>query len=189
MARNKRILFSLCVAVLATLFTLSASAWQHGISSGYGGSKEINKNYGAYGFFLNGKLYQLKRIDKTMLLTLDVSAAHWRAGTAQNKNLTTLALSGAFRAYFAPPEDHQWRPYLQTTAGLAYLSSKMFGEQAQGSHAALQITLGAGMEVALPHSDKSLDLNWRLVHFSNAGLFKPNQSLNLLYVFSLGYLF
>ena len=179
----KKIVLFIC----SVLFCQNLFAWQHGISLGYGFAPGNVQGYSNDGLFLNTKLYKFKPIDRTLFLSADGSFGHWRAGTQQNKNLDTVALSGALRAYFTLPKKQKIKPYLLLSAGPSYLSRKNFGTAEQGTHYAFQITFGVGSEFLI--KQKEFEINLRFVHFCNAGLAKPNESINILYVLSVGYLF
>lgn len=183
---NKKLLIYL-LGFMTLGYAIHAQAWQHGLSIGYGSGKEINESYRNNGIQIAGKLYKFPKIDETLIATIDVSASEFHAATPNNKLLRTAAISIAPRAYFAPPEYHCIRPYLQTSLGLAYLSTRKFGNRAQGSNAAFQITLESGIEVEI--QKQTWDFNLRLVHYCNAGLFDPNDAINVFPMFSIGYLF
>jgi hypothetical protein len=178
----------LILTLVGCLLLSTAQAWDHEVSLGYAHVKEINYDYYNSGFFLNAKLYKFKPLDKTLILTIDGSVANWNATTQENKTLTTAALSGALRAYFAPPENKNFNPYLAASFGPAYLSHDKFGDREQSSHFSFQITLGAGTEI-LQQKDRGIDLSLQLVHYCNAGIFNVNRSINILYLFSIGYMF
>jgi hypothetical protein len=106
----------------------------------------------------------------------------WYSSAPQNKHLTTAAISLALRFYPFTIDD-KYPSYLLASAGPAFLSSSQFGINTQASHLAIQTNLGLGMEF------NCIDVNLRLEHFSNAGLGKPNEGFNILYLLSIGYLF
>ncbi|OGT55917.1 MAG: hypothetical protein A3F14_04605 [Gammaproteobacteria bacterium RIFCSPHIGHO2_12_FULL_43_28] len=160
-----------------------AHAWQHEIAVGYGFGKEIDQNYRNQGIVISGKLYKFPNIDETLIASIDGTLAHIRAKTDEHKRLTTAALSLAMRAYFADPLFYQKRPYLQVTFGPAFLSAEELGNRSQGAHFAFQSTFETGMEIG------SIDLNLKFMHYCNAGIFHPNQGINLVSTFSLGYMF
>lgn len=174
------------LSIILIFFCQNIFAWQHGISCGYGFSPKNTQGYSNNGLFLNANLYK-KPIDQTLILTADASLGRWRANTTENKNLTTLAVSGDLRAYFTKPQQQKLKPYLFLTAGPAYLSNKKFGAAEQGARYAFQITFGGGSEMLINQHEFSIDL--RLVHYCNAGLAKPNRSVNILYLLSVGCLF
>lgn len=182
----KRFLLSFIV-VLSCMLSSQALAWTHGISLGYGKSKEIGYSYYNSGFFLHGIFYKFRPVDPMLYFSVDGSLGRWSSSTRTNKRLDTAAVSAAARAYFMPPASHTYRPYLLTTFGPVYLSKKHFGKEEQGSHFAFQTTLGGGMEF-IKHG-RGIDTNLRMIHYCNAGLASPNQGFDILYVLSVGYLF
>lgn len=164
-------------------------AWTHGVSIGYAfPNQEVGYQYTQSGFFMNGKLYRFANIDPMFIITIDGSLGIWHASTANNNSLTTLGISTAFRTYFFPPDNRQWTPYLLASFGPNYLSNEHFGEQVQGAHLSFQTTLGAGMEIQTI-KQHAIDINLRLVHYCNAGIFKPNEGFDFFYTLSVGYLF
>lgn len=176
--------------LLISILTFShAQAWNHGILLGFGKSRDIERTdkYYDYGFLLNAKLYKFKKIDKTLIFTIDGFLGHLRTTTKDYNNLYTAAISGAFRAYFATPEQHKVRPYMNISFGPAYISSKQYGEEKQGTHFVFQTTMGGGVEFT--KNEKGLDLSLQLAHYCNAGLAKPNEGYDVFYIFSIGYLF
>ncbi len=178
--------FLLLTALLC--FSSPIFAWTHGVSIGWGDSKELNQPYSTYGLFINTKLYRFKNLDPLLILTIDPSLGFWRTNTPKNNQLLTLAVSAAFRAYFFPANQHPVTPYLLATFGPTYLSKKHLGNQEQGAHFAFQSTLGAGAEL-FPHDNRAIDMNLRMIHYCNAGLAYPNKGFDIFYVFSVGYLF
>jgi hypothetical protein len=173
--------------LLACCLTVPAFAWRHGISFGYGRSQEVGYGYDNSGFFLHGIFYRFNPVDPMLYFSADGSLGFWHASTRRHKRLNTAAASLAARAYFMPPAQHVYRPYLLLTFGPVYLSQKHFGEETQGSHFAFQTTLGGGMEYV--PGKQGVDLNLRMIHYCNAGLASPNQGFDVFYVLSVGYLF
>jgi hypothetical protein len=168
-------------------FCQNAFAWQHGISLGYGFAPKNTENYRIDGMFLDAKLHKFKPLDRTLFLILDGSWGHWRAATKEYSDLDALALSGTLRAYFTKPAQQRFKPYLLLSVGPAYLSKEQFGKARQGSHIVCQTTFGAGSEVLV--DSREFEVNLRFVHYCNGGLAKPNESVNIVYVLSVGYLF
>ena len=98
-----------------------------------------------------------------------------------------IAVDLAARGYFNDPYTATVRPYLITSIGPAYLFQCKLGYNALGTHFALQITLGAGVEFGQP--DHAFDLNWQIYHYCDAGFASPNRGTNVLFVFGAGYAF
>lgn len=179
---------ALFLGVLSLLLVNSANAWQHEISIGYGFGKETEENYYNRGGVLSAKLYKFRPIDNTLIVTLDGTISHWTANTDKNKQLTTVALAPDFRAYFLNPNCFRVRPYLGASFGPTYLSAERFGNRNQSSHFVFQTTIGGGTEIGIDRK-RAIDLNLHLAHYCNAGLFRQNQGINILYIMTLGYQF
>jgi hypothetical protein len=187
-------MFKKNLLIIFTFFNLiisfTAYAWQHEISLSYGQSQEIGYDYTNYGGLIAAKLYKFNDIDKTLVITVDGSVANWNATFDENKHLFVAALGLDGRAYFAPPKEHQIRPYLTASFAPAYLSTKKFGDREQGANFAFQISMGLGSEfITQKEKEQGWDVNLQLFHYCNAGIYSPNQSINILYVLSVGYLF
>ena len=94
----------------------------------------------------------------------------------------TAAASLALRLY--PLNMYNpFKSYFMGAAGPAYLSSRQFGANTQGKNLTLQWFAGLGVE------HKSIDVNFRYMHYSNARLAKPDQGFNIQYLISIRYLF
>jgi hypothetical protein len=183
-----RILFLTVIISFYFLFCNSALAWQHEIAAGYGYGQEIEEDYHNQGYEISGKFYKFPPIDNTLVFTIDGAVAYWRSSADQNRQLTTVTIAPAARAYFFNPCYNTIRPYLEVSFGPNYLSQKVLGEREQGSHFCFRTTLGGGTEIGLTPT-QSLDLNLHLAHYCNAGIFKPNQGIDVLYIFTVGYQF
>ncbi len=174
------------ISLLSLLFSASAQAWTHEVAIGYGSSNEPNQDYRNSLYVLSGKFFKY-RLDKTLIFTLDGTVGRWHADTDEHSNLTNVAISPAFRAYFANPDHHSVKPYIGVSSGPTYLSHEQLGKRLQNTHFALQSTLETGLEIG--NSQRSVDINVHLAHICNAGIAMPNEGFNLLYVFSIGYQF
>lgn len=179
---TKSTVYSVFLFLLLTLFSSSVLAWDHSIDLGYGYSHDPNDvKYNNSGFLLTSDLYAIKRTPWTFW-SINGALGQWHTTAPQNKNLTTIALSLALRLY--PFDIAQTYPaYLLGSVGPAFLSNKRFGTNTQASQLTIQTNLGLGVEI------NYVDVNFRLAHFSNAGLGKPNEGFNILYLLSIGYLF
>lgn len=176
---------SLVAFILIHFCCLSAHAysWTRSIELGYGYSQDPNHTkYHNSGVLLSGDLYPLW-CNPWTFFSITGSLGHWYTTAPENKNLTTAAASLALRLYPVPSDETYYPFYFLASFGPAYLSSRQYGENTQGSHWAIQSNLGIGEEF------DSFDVNLRLSHFSNAGLAKPNEGFNVLYLLSVGYLF
>ena len=175
-------IFRLFLLILLTSVTVTSFAWNHSIEFGYGLSHDPNNvKYNNSGFLLSGDMISLKRTPSTFW-SMTGSLGQWYSTAPHNKDTTTAALSLALR-YYLFKMSKNIPTYLLGSAGPAYLTNQRLGTNTQGSHLAIQTNLGLGIEF------KNIDLNLRLVHYSNAGLASPNQGFNILYLLSIGYLF
>lgn len=166
------------------LTTACASAWNHGVIIGYGTGPDINHHtYTNSGGILSAEILSLKHSD-WYNLTMDGSVGNWHTTEPLYQNLWTVALTFAFRPYIFYTSDVH--PYLLFSSGPAYISSRSFGYNSQGANFDFQTSLGAGFELGL---QKRADIAVRIVHYSNAYLFRPNKGFNIFPVLTVGYLF
>lgn len=180
----KSVFFRMIFTVLLLISACSAMAWNHGISLGYGGGSDINHhNDTNSGEFLSAEFMSLKQKD-WLNITFNGSLGNFYSTAAINKHLFTAALSVAFRFYGLTTET--LHPFLLASVGPSYLSHRNFGYNRQAANVAFQSILGAGVEFG---KAKRVDLNMRLIHYSNAYTMSPNEGFNIFYVVSLGYLF
>lgn len=180
-------IYGLLLGLISLFLFNTANAWQNEVSVGVGTGQEVDQSYRNNGVMLNAKLYKFCPIDNTLVLTIDGSLAHWHSTYGDHNELSTAALSAAFRAYFANPNCHTFRPYLDVSFGPTYLSARQLGVNQQGANVAFQSLLGGGMEVG--NQKQSVDFGLHLAHYCNAGLFYPNHGINIIYIFSIGYQF
>ncbi len=169
--------------LMALIFlTLPVYAWEHAIDFGYGYSHDPNHTkYNNSGYLLTGELYTLKYTPLTHW-SITGALGQWHNTAPQNKNLTTAALSLALRLYGFDIADSALS-YFLASFGPAYLSNKRFGLNTQAKQLTIQSNLGVGAEL------NEFDINFRLVHYSNANTAKPNNGFNILYLLSVGFLF
>ncbi len=175
------------VFIFLIFLPLRTLAWEHEIAAGYGSGKELGENYTNSGYEITGKFYKFPKVDNTLIFTIDGTIAHWHSSTPDHNELTTAAIAPSARAYFFNFSSGDFRPYLGISFGPNYLSEKQLGNQIQGSHFSFQTTVEAGTEIG--SQKKSVDLNFHLAHYCNAGLFSPNGGFDILYIFTIGYQF
>lgn len=174
--------------LFSMVFSVEVFSWTYNTSLGYGRSKEYGYDYYQQGVMFDAQMFPFEKVDKTLIFGLGASLADWHASSEENKNMSTAAISALFRAYFVPPESsNKFKPYLLASFGPTYLFSRKLGEREQGSHLSFQTTMGIGSEVKI--GKKELDFNFKFVHYCNGGIFRPNQGIDIWYIFSIGYLF
>lgn len=179
---KKHLFFHLFLSFFLGLFSHMVFAWDHSIEFGYGYSRDPNAiQYHNSGFLLSGDLYALRRTTTTFW-SITGALGQWHTTGPGNQNITTAAVSLALRLYpFIIAQ--QYPTYGFASFGPAFLSNQKYGVNKQASHLSIQTNLGLGAEF------NPFDVNLRLVHYSNAGLAKPNDGFNVLFLLSLGYLF
>ena len=178
---NKSNIHQLLLLLLLSVFSLHAFAWNRSIELGYGGGHDPNNvRYNNTGFFLSGDMLPLRHTSWTYW-SLNGALGQWHSTAPTSQNLTTAAVALALRLYPFTVDLH-YPVYVLASAGPALLSNRSFGVNTQGSNFTFQWNGGFGVEF------NHLDINLRIVHFSNAHIIHPDQGFNFLTVLSVGYL-
>jgi hypothetical protein len=181
MTVHKTKLFLFALLIFLGFCSQIALAWNHSVELGYGYSHDPNNTkYNNSGLLLSGDIYPLYSNEWTFL-SIGGALGQWHTTAPHNQNLTTAAVTLGLRVY--PLDIANYPSYLLASAGPAILSNRHFGINTQASNLTIQSNLGLGMEF------DCIDVNLRFAHYSNAGLGKPNQGFNVLYLLSIGYLF
>lgn len=167
---------------LLSFYSITSFAWDHSVELGYGISHDPNHTkYNNSGFLLTGDLYPIKHSSWTYW-SINGGLGQWYSTARHNKHLTTAAVALALRLYPYTIMD-TYPTYFLGSVGPAYLSTRTFGANTQGSNLTFQFNLGLGVEL------NKIDVNFRAVHYSNAHFTKPDEGFTILYMLSLGYLF
>lgn len=176
--------YKIIIPVLIFFITTTSFAWNHGVAIGYGGDEDMNHHqYKNYGTILWVQLASLKQ-KNWMHITFGGSVGDWNSTYVIHRSLFTAALTFSLRAYlFRFLKAH---PYFLVSVGPAYLSHRHFGQNTQAANVAFQSILGGGVEIG---QEKRVDINVKLVHYSNGYLGTPNEGFNIFPVFSVGYMF
>lgn len=107
------------------------------------------------------------------------SLNEWKQGSDK---IYTFGLSPVFIYYFGKPE-YKIRPYIEGGVGGALLSDTEIGGYRQFSTAfQFEDRVGIGIQV------KNVDLCFRYMHYSNAGIKQPNDGIDI-FMLALGYRF
>lgn len=172
------------IILLTCFLSAPVQAWEQSIEIGAGASHDPNDSkHDNYGILISGDFLPLY-CNAWARLNLNAALGQWFSTAPVNKNVTTIAASLALRMYpFTMKPDFDYTPYLLATLGPAVYSNSHFGMNNQGGNIGAQVTAGLGFEY------DDYDFNLRAVHYSNAGTNQPNNGYNILYVFSVGYLF
>jgi len=99
---------------------------------------------------------------------------HWKS----DKNYG-IALSPVFAYYFKAGD---FRPYIEGGIGGSYWTKTHIKWRNIGSHLHFEDRIGAGVRY------KNIDLNFKYLHYSNAGLVKPNMGIDI-FIGSISYKF
>jgi hypothetical protein len=179
---KKVYIFQIVLLMFLGLFSQVLFAWNHSIELGYGFSHDPNDSkHNNSGVLLSGDIFPLYRNPWTFW-SIGGALGRWHTNSPYNIDLTTGALTLGLRFYpFIIAANSP--AYFLASAGPAYLSNKHFGVNDQASHWSIQSNLGLGVEL------NCIDVNLRFAHYSNAGLGKPNEGFNVIYLLSFGYLF
>lgn len=176
-------IYQVLLFILLSFFTLPLFAWDHSVEVGYGISHDINHSrYNNSGYLLTSDLYPLWRTPMTYW-TLNGGLGQWHTTAPVYKNLTTAALALALRLYPQFNIGDHYPTYLLGSVGPTLLSNRKFGLNTQGANVTFQWNAGLGVEF------NQIDVNFRMVHYSNAYLAHPDEGFTVLYMLSLGYLF
>ena len=92
-----------------------------------------------------------------------------------------IALSPVFVYYFGN-KSNPIHPYIEGGIGGAYLSNTEIQNRDISSHLQFEDRVGAGIRT------ESLDFNFRYLHYSNAGIVKPNDGIDI-FMFTISYIF
>lgn len=173
---NKKIfmvIFILC-------FSVSANAMNKAISLSYGIGEPDNLS----GYRASLQLEPEQTQWKGIWIYFDINAAHWHSKYTTNKSIDALGIVPMFRFY--SPKPSVLTPYLEVGIGLAGLSKDEIGHRELGAHWGFQDIAGAGFMFGREHQ---LDFSVRYLHYSNAGLYNPNEGVDVKGLFTLAYRF
>lgn len=113
------------------------------------------------------------------LATWETGSPNRRSAKAK-KNLHTFAFSPM--ATVSLYNGQRLKPYATLAIGPALLSTSQFGSQHLGSHACFQDLVGLGTRIG-----SQWDASINYLHYSNAGLAKHNQGVDIHWMLSIGY--
>lgn len=108
----------------------------------------------------------------------EASVNYWEKG---GDTMYAFAFSPVFVYYFGE-KSKKIHPYLEAGIGLSCLSDTMISGRNLSSHFNFEDRIGSGIRM------EHFDLNGRYMHYSNAGLKKPNQGIDII-IFTLSYIF
>ncbi len=97
----------------------------------------------------------------------ELSLNYWKWNSDKNYG---VALSPVFAYYFKAGD---FRPYIEGGIGGSYWSKTKIRHRDIGSHLHFEDRIGAGVRY------KNIDFNFKYLHYSNAGLKKPNNGIDI----------
>jgi len=106
----------------------------------------------------------------------ELSANYWNWKSESNFG---IALSPVFAYYF---DLGDFKPYVEGGIGGSWWSKTHIKNRNIGSHLHFEDRIGAGVRY------KNLDFSFRYMHYSNAGLVKPNNGIDI-FIGSISYKF
>ncbi len=101
---------------------------------------------------------------------------YWTKGNSKNYG---IALSPVFALYLNIKE---FEPYIESGIGISLYTKTHIASRDISSHFLFEDRVGAGVRY------KNIDLSFRYMHYSNAGLVKPNQGIDI-FIASISYKF
>lgn len=183
----KRLLLVLCL-ILMMFYQLPSYALS-GFSIAQGHGEPNNLRGGRASLVWNWHRSWLK--DKPVNITgfWDVSVAYWSTdGNSQGlyKGITTFAAAPVFRLIPSPRYNWPITPFLELGVGVAMHTNDRLGKRNLGSNFAFQDLLGFGFALG---RKRDLLISYHYLHYSNANIWRPNQGVDVKYLFQMMYLF
>ncbi|WP_020587066.1 acyloxyacyl hydrolase [Desulfobacter curvatus] len=100
----------------------------------------------------------------------ELSYNRWENG---GEEVNAVALSPVFQ-YVFHVENATWYPYIEAGIGLAYLDDYTINNRELSSNFQFEDRVGVGVRI------KNVDISFRYMHYSNAGLKEPNDGIDIL---------
>lgn len=119
----------------------------------------------------------------------DLSYANWQVSpvlTSQPHSMRILALSPLIRLQSQKNCLLASQGYLELGIGASFLSNNHLGHRSLGKQFAFQDLIGLGLRWG---KTEAWSLSYHYLHYSNAGLFPPNQGIDVKHLLTLGYEF
>ncbi|PHS35311.1 MAG: acyloxyacyl hydrolase [Sulfurovum sp.] len=108
----------------------------------------------------------------------EASIHYWEKG---NDQIYGVAFSPVFVYYLGGMSD-TFQPYVEAGIGVAYISKTKINGRNMATHFQFEDRIGLGIKTG------SYDFNARYMHYSNAGIEKPNNGIDII-MFTLAYKF
>jgi len=108
----------------------------------------------------------------------EASLNYWKK---RDDHVFGVAFSPVF-VYYIDVGSDTFQPYVEAGIGVAYISETKIHGRNMASHFQFEDRIGAGIKVG------SYDFNARYMHYSNAGIRKPNDGIDI-FMFTVAYKF
>lgn len=100
----------------------------------------------------------------------ELSYSRWEHG---GDDVNAVALSPVFQ-YLFHVESATWYPYIEAGIGLAYIDDYTINNRDLSTNLLFEDRVGVGIKV------NNVDISFRYIHYSNAGLKEPNNGVDIL---------
>nr|WP_320192341.1 acyloxyacyl hydrolase [uncultured Desulfobacter sp.] len=168
----KRLLFLLICFIGTSSYAVAQDfSWLdgYGVSLGYGQSMDNIDIYRA-GLL---KQWDVKWFETKVGYAngyFELSYNRWENG---GDDVNAVALSPVFQ-YVFHAGGAIWYPYIEAGIGIAYLDDYMINDRDLSSNFLFEDRVGVGVRI------KNMDISFRYMHYSNAGLKEPNNGIDIL---------
>ncbi len=119
-------------------------------------------------------LYDFYEIDRYHFRLSLGAGVSWLWNDFDDQEVYIGSLFPTLRYFFG--ESEQFKPYAFVTTGFSYINEPGLGHQLLGGYFAFNDFFGVGTYMGAERT-WSMNLCWR--HISNAGIFKPNQGIDI----------
>jgi lipid A 3-O-deacylase len=151
------------------------------VSYGVGKPNELNSYRIAANLKWLERTYNSVRLDVDCDFGINYLTVNSR--DVSTKSLVVVALTPMF--YLKRIWAQSWiDPYIAAGVGPAYLTRKQLGDRDLGGHFGFQDLIGLGVRLG---KEKKLAFSYAYMHYSNAGIFKPNHGIDIKHLFSFSY--
>ncbi len=178
MKRKKIFIWGLVFIIIAYTFMPSAESAAADYEIAGGGGISAGSPQSTQGILIGA---WIKRLNTLLELRIEPNLEFIEARSG-----TSMFIGGVSPILRLGTHGQSLNPFLDGGVGASISSKKTLGDWNLGGNFFFSPTVGAGVKFG--SSESGVSIFARFVHHSNADLFPPNQSLNLLY-FLLGYRF
>lgn len=175
-----------CAGIMMGLIFSPVAGAKTRVNVGYGGGMP-NDIYGGR-LAIQDDWLKSWNFGKRLTLTgyWDYSIAYWHTHghlcPGEQDNMTILGLAPVLRLQSRALQSIT--PYFEASVGLAWMSHSTLGQRNLGANFAFQDLVGFGFTFG---QQQQFEISYHYLHYSNAGLFAPNQGIDVNYLVSIQY--